>query len=434
MQRAKLGNGLEVLLMERHSAPLVNFALAVDAGVAADPIDRRGSGRFAMDLLLKGTTDLDTYAIADRRDALGAVLAVEHALDQSLVYLNALKPSLAASLELFADIALNPAFPADMIEVQRKQQLAAIEQQKANPNGAAFRAVAPLLYGAMHPYAQAPGGLGDTTVVSTLAREALSEWHARWFVPGNATLVVAGDVTMAELLPLLERSFGSWRGAAAPAKTVGAATSIGTGKVYLIDKPDAPQSLILAAHVAASGARADDLALETVMRNFGGMATARLNRNLRLEKHWSYGAYGGLGSARGPRLFSVIAPVQTDRTSDAMLEVRKEIAGVAGARPLEGEELDSILRSQVGRLAGRFETLNSLIGAGLEVANLDRDPAYYTDYARQLRELDGKALNAAAAEVVKPDQLLWLVVGDLSKIEASVRELGFGEVERIEVE
>ncbi|MBP6078567.1 MAG: insulinase family protein [Xanthomonadales bacterium] len=432
VQRATLANGLNLMLMERHAAPLVNMVLAVDAGVAADSPDARGTGRFAMDLLLKGTTKRDAFALADARDALGAVISVNHGLDQSLLQLNALKPNLAASIDLFAEIARTPSFPADMIEVQRKQQLATIAQQRANPIGMAQRASAPLLFGADHPYGQAAGGVGDTTVVQGLSRDALAQWHTRWFVPGNATLVVAGDVTMDELKAQVQRAFGDWTGSMPATKSIGAATSSGTGKVYLIDKPGAPQSLIFAGHVTTNGARPDDLALETVMRNFGGMATSRLNRNLRLDKHWSYGTMGGLQAARGPRLFNVFAPVQTDKTKESMIEVKREIDGLAGARPLAGEELDSILRSQVSRLPGRFETLDSLLMAGLDVVNMGRDARYYTDYAAQLRQLDGNALNAAATATVKPQQLTWIVVGDLKQIEAGVRELGYGEVVTID--
>ena len=115
-----------------------------------------------------------------------------------------------------------------------------------------------------------------------------------------------------------------------------------------------------------------------------------------------------------------------------MIEVKREIDGVAGARPLAGDELDSILRSQVSRLPGRFETLDSLLMAGLDLVNMGRDARYYTDYAAQLRQLGGDALNAAANAAVKPDQLTWIVVGDLKQIEAGVRELGYGEVVKID--
>ncbi|SFK32143.1 M16 family metallopeptidase [Lysobacter sp. cf310] len=433
LQRTTLSNGLKVMLLERHSAPLVSVALAVDAGVGADPADAPGTSRFALDLLLKGTTTRDAFRLADERDALGATLNVGNSLDQSLVYLTALRPNLGGSLDLLADVARNPAFPEDMVEIQRKQQLAAIEQQRASPTGAATRTLPPLLYGPGHAYGNAGGSLGQAATISALPRSALQAWHARWFVPGNATLIVAGDVTLDALKPELERAFGHWQGGAAPSKRLSAPSSPGRGKVVLIDRPDAPQSVILAAHLGPTGAGDDDLALETVMRNFGGMATSRLNRNLRLEKHWSYGTSGGVSGVRGPRAFTVIAPVQTDKTKESMVEVLKEIRGVAGARPLVGEEYDSIMRSQVARLPGRFETLDSLVAAATDVANTGRAPEYYYDYAQRLRALDADAL-ARAGKTVKPDELVWIVVGDLKKIEVGVRELNYGEVVKAQAE
>jgi zinc protease len=434
VQRATLANGLKVVLLERHSAPLVNLILAVDAGVAADPVEARGTANFALDLLLKGSRSRDAFRIADDRDALGAQLSVGNGLDQSFVRLGALRSQLPASLDLMADVALNPAFPDDMVELQRKQQLAAIAQQKANPGAAVQRVLPSLLYAPGHPYAAPGGGLGNEAAVAALTRESLAQWHQRWFVPGNATLVAAGDITLPELVQQLERSFGGWKGGPAPAKSVLASTSPGRGVVHLIDKPGAPQTVIAAAHLAPPSGQPEDLALETVMRNFGGMATSRLNRNLRLEKHWSYGAYGGLNGARGPRTFLVNAPVQTDKTKEAILEVQREIAGLAGARPLAGEEYDSILRSQVARLPGRYETLDSLVSAALDMVNTGRDAGYYADYARNLSTLEAAAVNEAAAAVVKPDELTWVIVGDLDQIEAGIRALDLGEVRRITVD
>ena len=433
MQRATLSNGMHVVLLERRSVPLVNMALTIDAGASADPADAAGTSRFALDLLLKGTTTRDAFRLADERDALGATLGTGNSLDQSFVYMNALRANLGGSLDLLADVARNPAFPAEMVELQRKQQLAAIEQQRASPTAAVQRMLPSLLYGSAHAYGRTGGSLGTEATVSGLQRASLLGWHRRWFVPSNVTLVVAGDITLDALVPELERSFGGWQGGRAPAKPLGAATAPGRGKVYLVDKPGAPQSVIVAAHPGPTGATPGDLALETVMRNFGGMATSRLNRNLRLEKHWSYGTSGGLSGARGPRSFVVVAPVQTDRTKESMIEVMKEIRGVAGARPLVGDECDSIMRSQIARLPGRFETLDALIAAAVDHVNTGRDPAYYYDYADHLRALDPAAL-AEAGRVVKPDELVWIVVGDLSKVEQGVRELGFGDVVRAQVE
>ena len=434
IQRATLGNGLKVVLLERHSVPLVNAVLAVDAGAASDSADTAGTARFALDLLLKGTTTRDTFQLADERDALGAQLDVGNTLDLSTVRLSALRPNLSGSLALLADVARNPAFPPDMVEIQRKQQLAAIAQQQASPTGAAQRVLPGLVYGPGHAYANPGGGLGRASTVESLSRQALSEWHTLWFKPGSSTLIVAGDVTMAQLLPELEKSFGDWTPGAAPTKTLAAATSPGRGKVYLIDKPGAPQSVIVAAELAPASGTPDDLALETVMRNFGGMATSRMNRNLRLDKHWSYGTQGGLSGARGPRTFQVIAPVQTDKTKESMVETMMEIRGVAGARPLAGDEYASIMRSQVARLPGRFETLDSLIAAATDVVNTGRAPEYYYNYTANLQGLQPAALNGAAAKVVNPSELVWVVIGDLSKVEAGIRELNYGEVVKIKAE
>lgn len=424
MQRFTLENGLSVLLMERHSAPLVQLALAVNAGYASDPADGAGTAQLALELLLKGSTRSDAFAIADRRDALGATLGVGSSLNLSFVAMTALRGNLDASLDLLAEVAREPAFPADMVELQRKQQLAGIAQQAADPFGAAQRRVPQLVYGAGHPYGK-PGPLGAADAVAALDIDDLRAWHGRHFVPGNTTLVVAGAVKAEDLRGLLQAHFGDWRGEAAAAAPLPPLQPAVAGEVLLVDKPGAAQSVIVAAHPAATE-QVDALALETVMRNFGGMATSRLNRNLRLEKHWSYGASGYVSNARGaPGAFVVVAPVQTDKTGPAMQEVWREIEGLAGARPLAGEELDSILRSSVARLPARFETLAALQGAAIDLLQNAREPAYYYDYAKNLRALDGAALNAAAATLVQPTQLRWIVIGDAAKIEAELRALPF---------
>ncbi|HET7842849.1 MAG TPA: insulinase family protein, partial [Xanthomonadales bacterium] len=230
----------------------------------------------------------------------------------------------------------------------------------------------------------------------------------------------------------LEAAFGDWRGGDAPKKAVAAGASPARGKVYLVDRPGAPQSVVVAAHLTAPGGASDDLAIETVMRNFGGIATSRLNRNLRLDKHWSYGTTGNIGAARGPRAFLVIAPVQTDKTKESMVEVLKEIRGVAGERPLAGEELASIRRNQLSSLGGRFETLAALVAAAQTTLSIARDPAYYYDYATNVRALTEADLAAASKRLVKPQELTWIVLGDAAKIEAGVRALSYGEIVRLD--
>ena len=229
-------------------------------------------------------------------------------------------------------------------------------------------------------------------------------------------------------MPALEASFGGWKAGTAPAKQLTTVARTQGKRLYLIDKPGAPQSTIVAAHVSETPGQPEDLAMEPVMQNFGGMATSRLNRNLRLDKHWSYGTSGVLTLPRGQRAFTVFAPVQTDKTKESMLEVAKEIRGVAGERPLAGEEYTSIMRNMTSRLAGRFSTLAALEAAAVTSLNLGLPDSYWPAYAANMRGLAEPQLAAASRKFVRPDEVVWLVIGDLRKIEAGVRSLGWGEV------
>ncbi|UMR32217.1 insulinase family protein [Massilia sp. MB5] len=426
IQRATLSNGLKVLLLERHSAPIVNVALAVDAGTASDTPAKAGLAALTLDLLDKGTATRNAFQLSDELESLGAQLETRSGSDLSIVRLQATAAKLPAALQLMADAALHPAFPADQFTLQKQRRLAGIAQEKAQPNALAMRVLPGLLYGSAHAYGKPASGY--ETSVQGLTRTDLQTWHAAWFRPGSATLVVSGDTTLAQALPALEAAFGRWQAGSAPAKPAPAVQANQGKRLFLIDKPDAPQSTIVAAHLAQLQGQPEDLAMEPVMQNFGGMATSRLNRNLRLDKHWSYGTSGQLSAVRGQRAFMVVAPVQTDKTREAMQEVAKEVRGAAGARPLAGEEYGSIMRNMTARLAGRFETINALENAALNSVNLGLDDAYWPSYAARMRALNEGQLAGAAAKFIRPDELVWLVIGDLRKIEPGIRELGWGEV------
>ena len=274
-----------------------------------------------------------------------------------------------------------------MVDLAKRRRLAQIAQEKANPVPAAMRVVPALLYGAEHAYGNPITGSGYERTVSTLTRDDLVKWHRDWFHPGNATVIVTGDTTMSALLPELERAFSGWKAGQAPAKKIQPVPATPGKRVYLMDQPGAPQSVIVAAHVSEPGGHAEDLAIETVMRNFGGIATSRLNRNLRLDKHWSYGTTALLQDARGQRPFIVIAPVQTDKTKESIVEVMKELDGIAGARPIRGEEFESIMRTQTLGLPGRWATLAALEAAAIQILNYRYPDDYFSTYARRVRAL-----------------------------------------------
>ncbi|MCA1248111.1 pitrilysin family protein [Massilia sp. MS-15] len=426
LQRAQLKNGLKVVLLERHSAPIFNASLAIDAGAASDSAAKAGIASLALDLLDKGTKQRDAFALSDALENLGARLYTGNGQDMSYVRLQGTSANLAPSLALMAEAALSPSFPQDQFTLSKSRRLAGIGQEKAQPNSLALRLVPALLYGAGHAYGKPASGFEGS--VQSLTRDDLAAWHATWFKPGSATIVVAGDTSMDKLLPALEASFGKWQPGTAPAKGMATVAPTRGKRLILVDKPDAPQSTIVAAHVSQAYGQPEDLAMEPVMANFGGIATSRLNRNLRLDKHWSYGTQARLNDVRGQRPFYIIAPVQTDKTVEAMREVQKELRGVAGERPLVGLEYESIMRNMTARLPGRFGTLDALESAALSTVNFGLADDYWSKYAANVRALTPQQLGAASGKFIKPDEAVWMVIGDLRKIEAGVRSLGWGEV------
>ena len=430
VQRARLKNGLNVMLLERHSAPIVGVALAVDAGYASDTAAKAGVSTLALDLMDEGTKTRDAFQISDELDALGARLNTGSSLDMSFVRLQATSENLRPSLGIMADVVLNPAFPADQFAIQKQRRLAQIGQEKANPNALVQRVLPEIIYGANHAYGKPASGYEKS--VETITREDLIKWQADWFKPNNATIVVTGDTTLKEILPALEETFGAWKTGSAPTKNLTTVAKTMGKKIYLIDKPDAPQSTIVAAHVSETSGQAEDLAAEPVFQNFGGMATSRLNRNLRLDKHWSYGTNGQLTGARGQRTFLVVAPVQTDKTKESIVEVVKEIGDIAGNRPVSGEEFSSIMRNMTSRLPGRFETLASLENAAISMINYNLPNDYWSKYAGNMRSLTESQLATAANKFVRPGEVVWIVIGDLKKIEGGIRELNLGEVIRLD--
>jgi zinc protease len=434
LQRATLPNGLKIILLERRGAPLVNVSLAVDAGYAADSPGTAGLASLALAVLDEGTMSRDAYGIVDALDALGASISTASSLDLSFVRLQALADRVGPALDIFADVVLRASFPEDRVTIAKTQRLATIAQERATPVAAAQRILPGLLFGREHGYGLPLTGSGFERTVSALTREDLAAWHRAWFHPANATVIVTGETTLQAIVPELARVFGSWQAGQPPAKRITRASGPTAGRVYLVDRPGAQQSVIVAAHLSEPGGAPEDLAIETVMRNFGGMSTSRLNRNLRLDKHWSYGTQAALVGARGQRPLLVIAPVQTDKTKESIVEVRKELADVAGVRPIQGEEYASIMRTQTLGLPGRWATLAALESAAIQIVNYGYPDDYFATYSRRVRELDEAELAAAAARVIRPDAVIWVIVGDLAQIEAGVRELNLGEVSVLESE
>jgi zinc protease len=428
-ERATLSNGLELIVVERRGVPLVRLDLVVDAGFASDGAAGPGTASLVMDMLDEGTTTRNALQISAELQHLGASLATGANLDVSTITMSALRDRIDPSLEVFADVALNPAFsPADL-ERLKAQTLAAIEREMVNPTQMGLRVLPALLYGADHAYGNPLTGSGTAESVSTIAREQLVRYHQAWFKPNHSTLVVVGDTTMASIRPKLERLFAGWRPGEIPEKRVGtAATRAGGSRVYVLDRPGAQQSTIFAARLIAPKATDGEIAFIIMNRILGGDFTSRINMNLREDKHWSYGARTLVVDARGPRLYTVNAPVQTDKTKESMAEIAGELRGIRGDRPVSDEELAKAKASLSLSLPGRWETSAAVANDLVQIVQCGLDPEYWTTYGGRIRAASMAEVTAAAQASVGADDLVWVVAGDREKIEAGIRELGLGPV------
>ncbi|MBZ5579242.1 MAG: insulinase family protein [Acidobacteriia bacterium] len=428
LQRLTLANGLKVVLAERHEIPLVNLSLLVDSGFAADQFASPGTARLTQGMLDGGTKTRASLEISEQLAQLGARLTTAASIDTIMVRLSSLKTTLDAALSVYADVVMNPIFPESDFRRQQRLQLSSIEREKATPVQMGLRVLPGLIYGKGHAYAEPFTGTGTPDSVSKLTRDDLLKFHATWFKPNHSTLVVVGDTTLAELRPELEKAFAAWKPGDTPKKSIPKVAPPAKPVVYLVDRPGSQQSLILAGNAAPPTNNPDEIPIVAMNDILGADFGARINMNLREDKHWSYGAQTLLIGAVGQRPFLVYAPVQTDKTKESLEELSKELRGIRGDRPATAAELTRIKNSETLRLPGSRETIGQVAGSIEELVEYGLPDNYYDTYASKIREVSLAEVAKAASEVVEPDHMVWVVVGDRAKIEEGVRALGLGEV------
>jgi zinc protease len=316
----------------------------------------------------------------------------------------------------------------------KKNTIANIQQEKVQPFGIALRVIPLLIYGPGHAYGTPLTGSGTEESAAAMTREQLRRFHQTWFKPNNATMIVVGDITMAELVPKLERAFASWTPGAVPTKAIANVTPKPSNEVYILDRPGAEQTLIISGQLAPPKQYANEFALQSFNDAFGGAFVSRLNMNLREDKHWSYGAGAFVNDARGQRLWIAYAPVQTDKTKESLQEVVKELRDITTSRPVTPAELADALNRQTLTLAGRWETGLNIINALMEITEFGLPEDYYATYAQRVRAVTPEAVAATVKEVMRPDAQVWVVVGDRAKIEQRVRSLNLGDVRFIDAD
>ncbi|WP_411817077.1 M16 family metallopeptidase [Hyphococcus sp. DH-69] len=428
-----LSNGMKLVVAERHTVPLVEIAVQFDAGYAADstPGGKLGASSFTSSMLDEGTKKRSAAQIAEQLESLGANMSAGANLDTSTVQMSALKDNLKPSLNLLADVIRNPAFEQSEIDKLRARWLAGIEQEKASPVSLALRLLPPEIYGAGHAYAAPLTGSGTVESINSLTRADLTGFHEKWLRPDNATIFVVGDTTLDEIKPMLEGVFGNWSApdTAVPSKNIETVEVPEKGKVIIVDKPGSPQSLILAAHVAPPTNAPNAIAINAMNDIIGGQFSARVNMNLREDKGWAYGAYTFLQGATGQRPFMVYAPVQTDKTKESLQELLSELNAYKGEKPASAPELERTVLNNVRSLPGSYETSGDVLGSLTASQRYGRPWNYPATVKDKYEALSIADITAAADEVIHPESLIWVIVGDYEKIEDGIRSLNLGEIE-----
>jgi len=423
--RAKLSNGIELVYANRTAVPITQIALSFDAGNAADPKAKLGTQSLMLALLDEGTTSLNSVQIAERQELLGASIGSGSSMDRTTVSLFALSDNLAPSLDLFADIALHPAFAPGEVERLRGQQLARIAQEMTQPQSIALRQLPPLLFGKAHPYGVPATGTGDPAIVAQVTRDDLLAFHRAWFRPEKAKIFIVSDQPLAKIQPLIEARFGKWAGeGAAGVKNFDAAIPAARPRIVLVDRKDSPQSLILAGEVLPLKGNAEMIDLLAANDVLGGSFLSRINMDLRETKGWSYGVGAQVNRYANDVPYMIFAPVQADKTGLAIAALRDQYKAFLGDKGVTPEELERTKNGSIRELPGSYETAADVLGGMQRNDLFRRSDDYYDTIADRYRALSAADLDRAARAAIEPDQLTWIVVGDAAKVKPQLEPLG----------
>jgi len=422
-----LANGLKVMYVRMPELPVVSASLVIrGAGTTDDPAELPGLSSFTASMLDEGAAGRTSLQIADQLEMLGASLSTGAAWDAAQVNLYVLRKNFPDALRIFSDVVLRPDFPANEVQRLRDERVTNLVRGRDEPGVIAANAFQALVFGARHPY----GRFATVEATRGLDRARVEAFHRAAYRPGNATLVLVGDVDPAAMQPQIERAFGSWRAmGAAPAATAGITEPrIEKTTIFLVDKPGAAQSEIRIGHPGVARNTPDYYALQVLNTILGGSFTSRLNTNLRETHGWSYGAGSGFSmrAAAGP--FSARSAVVTAKTDSAVVEFFKELNRIR-TEPIPAAELDKAKRYLALGFPQGLETTQAVTAQLSELVTYGIEPAFLQSYVQRVMAVTPEDVRRVANQYVRPGQSVVVVVGDRSVIEAGLRAINVAPVE-----
>jgi zinc protease len=325
-------------------------------------------------------------------------------------------------LALLADVALNPAFAAPEIERLKAQRLAALAQTREQAPLLANAIGNRVTYGDGHPLAA--NALGTEASIQATDAAALRAFWQAHYRPERAALVVAGDLSEAELRALVEPLFGTWKpiGDAAPAAPLPPARPV-AARTVLVDKPGAPQTALAVVAPGPFAAAPDAAAIKVMNAALGGLFTSRINNQLREVKGYTYGIFSGYSMGRERGQFGIRGSVRTDVTGAALTDMWKEIEAMR-ARPMGAAELNRVRNAQLLSLPGLFDTNFAVVAgyAGNWASGLPMSAI--TDLPKKYGAVTAASALKAARQHLDPAQLIVVAVGDKAKVQPQLEAIG----------
>ncbi len=432
VQQAKLDNGLEIFVVERRELPKVSVNFATRAGAARDPKGREGVADLTAHTVKFGTKTRKALEIEDALGDLGTGMDGSATAERASVSMDVLRRNLDAAMAVFADAVVNPAFPDAEIAREKKLRLDDLLQESKEPYGLAQR-IGPMLgFGPEHPYGRPRRGVPST--VEKITRDELARFHGEYWKPGSSALILAGDVSLSEAVALAKKNFGSWAGAAVPYLEIPAPSPMGAGKVFVIDRQDAAQTLVAQILPGPKRSSEDYYAFRLADAVWGGSFKSRLDMNLREEKGYSYGIFSFGTPYRSAGSWVATGGVQTNKTKESVAEFRQELIGLAGGKPVTVKELAEAKALRVRSYAQEFESLGRITGTIASLWELAMPVAELDRVSGEFQRCTLEAVNSAAAKYARPDGATLLLIGDWAKIQPGVKELDLGPIVTLDEE
>lgn len=425
-QEADLPNGLHLIVLEDHRAPLVTFQLLVrGAGGYYDPADLPGAANFTAALMREGTATRRSQQLSEQLERMAATLNVTAGMSSPDATLSgsSLSENFAQLFEIAADVLLHPSFADAELAIYKQRTGAQLVQQRSNPGFLAAERFAQVVYGS-HPASRvAP----SPDALQAVTREQLAAFHKSHYAPDYAALAVAGDTTMKDVQALVDAQLADWKKAGATEPAVAEPPALGPARVYLVARPSSVQTNLVVGTQAINRTSPDYDAVQLMNKIIGGGPTGRLFMHLREDKGYTYGAYSNASALRYRGDWQASTEVRTEVTDPALRDLLAELSTMRDETVPE-KDLQIARRAMVASFALSLESPQQILGY-YTTRWLYRLPADYWDkYPERVMAVTGAQVQEVSKKYLDPARLQIVAVGDASKIQTDLAKYGALEV------